>query len=294
MGMGREGSAMSSWQLLGKEQWQRRTEHGGQRAGRRPQRPKLAVAVLVLSGLLAGMIGATPAPAEAETSRPVLIVGATAMPAVMLDWITFLDDDYDVYRMPLTAWGGPWWGNVAGTASMARSARDVKAKVGEILGETGAARVDVIAISQGAPVVRYYVKNLGGLDEVAGVVSFGGVNYGIPWNPYQPILALGCGTLRVPVCEEIIYRRKPGDTSFLKALNTPDPTPGDIDYYHLYTEADPNTPTEAIPLPGAENLSVQEACPGRLVFHADMWDSAVQELIVAALEREPLTSSCSA
>lgn len=249
--------------------------------------------MLALSGLLGGVVAtAPPASAGKGGARPVLIVGPTLLPQEVLEWITFLDDDFEVFRIELSRWGGPWFGDVPGTASMAESARAVQAKVDRILDETGADRVDVIAVSQGAPVARYYVKNLGGLHEVAGVISVGGGNYGIPWNPYQPVLLLGCGAHKVPVCEEIVYRQEPGDTAFLTALNEPDPTPGNIDYYHVYTESDLQTQHERIPLPGAVNLSVQQACPGRFVFHADLWDGAMQELIEAALRREPLTSTC--
>ena len=44
--------------------------------------------------------------------------------------------------------------------------------------QTGAAKVDLIAHSQGAMISRYYIKNLGGAGEVDSLVSLGGVMYG--------------------------------------------------------------------------------------------------------------------
>lgn len=256
---------------------------------------RLLITVLVAVLVVNVGPGADPVGAQRERgARPVLLVGGTFTSSEIMWLITFLDRDFDVHKMTLSSWEGfRLIGGIPGSASMAVSAEAVRTKVDRILARSGADRVDIVAISQGAPVVRHYVKNLGGLHKVAGVISLSGVNYGIPWDPYEVAHLLGCGVFRVPVCDEIIYRHAPGDTAFLRALNEPDPTPGDIDYYHVYTESDeaPGA-AETIPLPGATNVSVQQVCPGRVVLHADVWDRALQELVIAALRRQPLMSTC--
>jgi triacylglycerol lipase len=266
------------------------------------------LAGVVLLGLL-GLVPAAPAEAQA---RPVLLVGGTFASQARLNQEArpFLEaQGFDVHTIDLATWRnlplsarlliGLFGGTGAGTASMVDSGQRVADKVDDILDETGADRIDVIGHSQGAVVARYYVKSLGGLDEVDGLVSLGGANYGIPLvggDPFTDLaFGIGCGFYQPPVCAEIIHGDVPGDTPFLRALNEPDPTPGDIDYYHLYTESD--TPAggrgEVIELPGATNLSVQSVCPGRQVAHIDEWtDGAMQELITAALHRNPLTSTC--
>lgn len=270
------------------------------RSGTRARRLRLRLSALVLAlaGLLGGVVVAPTANAAPVDPKPVLIVGGTFQTQAMLNQITYLDDQYDVYTLPLSSWEPfQWIGGIPGSASMATSAQRVQAKVDRILERTGAERVDVIGISQGSLVLRYYIKNLGGLNEVDGYISFSGVHYGIPPQLDDPLgnllLFVGCGFLGAPVCREIVHGPTPGDTPFLRALNEPDPTPGDIDYYHIYTETGitPGT-AETIPLPGAVNVSVQDVCPGREVTHADSGDAAMQELVKAALMRAPLTSTC--
>lgn len=266
--------------------------------GSRRLRLRLSAVVLALAGLLGGVVVAPAADAAPVEPRPVLIVGGTFQTQAMLNQITFLDDQYDVYTLQLSSWEPlQLLGGIPGSASMVTSARAVQAKVDRILDRTGAERLDVIGISQAALVLRYYIKNLGGLNEVDGYISFSGVAYGIPPMLEDPLgdllLFLGCGVLRAPVCAEIVHGATPGDTPFLMELNEPDPTPGDIDYYHIYTETgvEPGF-SERIPLPGAVNVAVQDVCPGRAVIHADIGDAAMQELVKAALMRAPLTSTC--
>lgn len=240
---------------------------------------------LVVAATVLGLVPSA-SPAGAQTSpRPVLLVGGFGTPDSYLDTITFLDDDYQVYTQPLA----PWWG-ITGAASMSDSAQLVADKVDQIMAETGADKVDIIGHSLGAPVVRYYVKFLGGLTKVDGVVSLGGVNYGIPAQSGNPLADLITGTacvLGAPICPQIFYLDVPGNTPFLLALNNPDPTPGALDYFHFWTETDEGGDPNYPDLDGALIVKVQDMCPGRVVNHVDEWeDAAMQTLMAAALERQ--------
>lgn len=242
----------------------------------------MVVTVTVLTGLLGPIPVAAETPSQSP-SRPVLLVGGTFTRQWAMNRITFLDDEFDVYSVTLSPWLG-----MNGVASMATSAQAVEAKVAQILDQTGAKKVDLVGHSQGAPVIRYYVKFLGGLEEVGGVVSLGGINYGIPrhsGNPLNDLITQGVCALGAPVCPEVLYDDdNVGDTPFLRALNEPDPTPGNIDYYHFWTTTDES---DGGVLPGGTNVIVQDMCPGREVYHVEEWeDEAMQALIRAALKRE--------
>jgi hypothetical protein len=79
-------------------------------------------------------------------------------------------------------------------------------------------------------------------------------------------------------------------SSFLNTLNAGDPTPGAIPYTHIYSSSEGG---ETVQLPGATNVAVQSLCPGRAVAHADEPDDhAVQQMIQAALEQRPITTTC--
>ncbi len=91
-------------------------------------------------------------------------------------------------------------------------------------------------------------------------------------------------------------------SNYLAALNSVDPTPGDISYTNIYTEYDELVqPVEPIPTaaleynalaephkslnPNVSNILLQEFCPSRLVGHAQIGliDSVAFELVVDAL-----------
>jgi triacylglycerol lipase len=237
----------------------------------------------------------TAAAASAQPARPIVLVGPTFQSQADLDasaaWLRDPPYNYTVAAVALQ-------GEYPGTASMADSAVAVGYAVEELLYRTGAEQVDLIAYSQGAPVARYFIENYEPARElIAGLISLGGVNYGIPRRSgirwFDRLVRLGCqaqrdGGPRYPVCNEIFYNRAPGDTAFLMELNEPDPTPWDdeIDYYHIYTESEERPGSgETIELPGATSVSVQQACDDHPVQHVSLFtDAVVRSMIIAALE----------
>jgi triacylglycerol lipase len=269
---------------------------------------------LVSAGLTVSALALAPVALAQTTSRPVVLVGPTFQDQASLDasaqWLRNPPYDYTVAAVALQ--GRPLNDSdtamlIPGTASMAESASAVSYAVEDILYRTGAAQVDLIAYSQGAPVARYFLENYpAAREQVAGLISLGGVNYGIPINSgnywFDYYARLECtatgedGGPRFPVCDEIFYHQTPGDTEFLRALNEPDPTPWDdeIDYYHIYTKTSERLGSgETIELPGAINVCVQDACNRHRVTHVNLFtDQVVRDLVIAALQRNSVPGAC--
>lgn len=277
------------------------------------RRPGIGLRRLVDAGAAVIVLAFAPAAFAQTESNPIVMVGPTFQDQAGLDasvqWLRNPPYDYIVSAVALQGMplqdteGAP---PIPGTASMADSAIAVGYAVEELLYRTGAEKVDLIAYSQGAPVARYFIKNYPGANEkVAGLISLGGANFGIPtdsgmfWIDYY--LRLGCmatdpnGGRRFPVCDEIFYHERPSDTEFLIALNEPDPTPweDEIDYYHIFTTSSERRGSgETIPLPGAINFSVQN-CSRHYVTHINLFtDDVVRGLIIGALQRNSLQGAC--
>ena len=138
--------------------------------------------------------------------------------------------------------------------SNATIASQLSAKVNEILTTTGAARVDVVTHSMGGLSSRYFAKNLGGDTRIDAWVSLGGPNHGTQW-------AYGCFSAS---CVEM----RPNST-FLKALNATDETPGAVRYGTWWSPCDEViNPDSSVPLSGATNT--QTACISHSGFFSDL------------------------
>lgn len=277
---------------------------------------------------LVGLVPVTPAEAQAAPERPVLLVGGTFTATAYLDnnvkpWLEGLG--YDVYTAELATWENlppgaedtiddiartygylPEELSAAGTGSMdpemtasgelVGSTLNVDQAVDEVLNETGAPRVDIIAHSQAGPVVRWYLKWLGGSSQVAGVVSVGGGEAGFPppllsrsWL-LDLLIQFGCAVYPdAPVCAD-----KDGSSPFFQQLNAAPKVPAGVDYFHLWGSDD--KPPIGWTFPGATSRDVSSMCaiiPGvrpYTLWHVDeLVDPVMRNVIQAALERRPLT-----
>lgn len=285
---------------------------------------KVALALTVL-GLLASLLALAPAsPAQAVT-RPTLIVGG---------FMQTTDLSEDVWVPKLAQLGVPssqvrvleLSGVIPGLDSMEESANEIHLAISDMYEDFGDQKIDIIAVSQGAPAARRtLVKFPASQDMVAGFVSVSGINAGIPdessYALFDEMLTrCATGWVDFDVCEQIVYLDVPGNTTWLRALNgiqpPGDPTPGPIDYFHIYSARTTDDPPldEGIPpygwtqpLPGTdETKSAQAACsatnPNRFAPHAAMYltdgpdpgtdwdpDAVMFELMVDALNRRSLT-----
>lgn len=174
-------------------------------------------------------------PASAASARePILFVHGFSGGAwnwdVMVD--RFEDDGYRPSELRAM--------NYNTAQSNATTAREIAVEVRQLQAATGAARVDVVTHSMGGLSSRYYLRNLGGTVEVDEWVSIGGPNHGT-WT------AAACSLLTS--CREML----PG-SSFLRALNSGDETPGSVRYGTFWSACDEIiNPDTSVILSGATN-----------------------------------------
>jgi triacylglycerol lipase len=147
----------------------------------------------------------------------------------------------------LNNWSYNWHQSNATTASQ------ISTKVNSILASTGAAKVDIISHSMGGLSSRYYVRNLGGAAKVDDWVSLGGPNHGT--NTSYFCFDTSCGEMRP-------------NSTFLKALNSGDETPGAVNYGTFWSPCDEViNPDSSVALSGASNT--QTACMSHSSLHED-------------------------
>lgn len=91
----------------------------------------------------------------------------------------------------------------------AKNAAEIAEWVDQILAETGAEKVDIVAHSMGGLSSRYYVKFLGGIDKVDDYVCLGSAQHGL----------LGEASVHGEACK---------DSALLESLNDGDETPGGV------------------------------------------------------------------
>ena len=194
--------------------------------------------------LLAGvLVVALAAPAAAAAREPILFVhgfsGAAWNWDVMID--RFEADGYPSAELRAMSYNS--------AQSNVTTAREVAREAAGLRAATGAARVDVVTHSMGGLSSRQWLKNLGGTAVVDEWVSIGGPNHGT-WT------ALACAALSS--CQEML----PG-SSFLRALNSGDETPGGVRYGTFWSPCDEIiNPDSSVLLSGATN--VRTGCIGHI------------------------------
>jgi Predicted acetyltransferases and hydrolases with the alpha/beta hydrolase fold len=99
----------------------------------------------------------------------------------------------------------------------------------------GWTRLDIVGVSMGGLSARYYLKSLGGTASVDAYASLGTPQYGILSGCLLPQSQGG------QMCPS---------SSFLKALNTGDDTPGSVRYMTLWGSSDWTVPQSATKLDG--------------------------------------------
>ncbi len=156
-------------------------------------------------------------------------------------------------------------------------------------------KVDVVGHSQGAVLPRWAVRWWpSARSEVDDLILLAGPNHGT--------VVADANVLGLPFSASTWQFRT--DSQFVRALNSGDETPGNIDYTSIYTLTDelvqPVFPEPAAALDfGREeantvNILMQDVCPGRLVDHVSIGflDAWVAEILLdAALNPGPADAS---
>lgn len=138
--------------------------------------------------------------------------------------------------------------------------------------------IDVIGHSQGALLPRWALRWWPSLrDMVDDFVPLAAPAHG----------ASGADTLCPTSCAPAVQQMKSG-SGYLRALNSVDETPGDVDYTSIFSITDELVqPSDSPPLEGGTNIAVQDVCPGRPVHHFGMvYDAVVWALAFDAFTQD--------
>ena len=132
------------------------------------------------------------------------------------------------------------------------TARQLSARVDQILVATGAERVDIVTHSMGALPARHYLKNGRSGGKVDAWVSLGGPNH---------------GTVTAELCFSSACREMRVGSAFLAELNAGDQTPGEARYATWWSPCDELIDSAAVVLQGADNR--RTGCIGHLELISD-------------------------
>ncbi|MCM3514292.1 triacylglycerol lipase [Nocardioides sp. P86] len=151
-----------------------------------------------------------------------------------------------------------------GLSDIAASAQELSAYVDRVLAATGAAEVDLVGHSQGGMMPRYYLRFLGGADEVDQLIGLSSSNYGTTFFGVLPLVAaLPGGEGLVGLAAPAIPQQRQG-SDFLARLNQGGDTVPGVRYTVIQTLFDNVvTPYRNAFLkdPGVTNILLQSRCP---------------------------------
>ncbi|WP_037604743.1 esterase/lipase family protein [Streptacidiphilus rugosus] len=165
-------------------------------------------------------------------------------------------------------YGGPAsWSPIQGVGSIEGGAAQLSGFVDQVLGATGAAKVDLVGHSQGGMLPRYYIKNLGGADKVAKLVALTPSNNGTTLDGITELgrqlgLLEPANNFLAQACDACVEQEI--GSPFLTALNAGGETVPGIAYTVIATKNDEVvTPYTNALLPAAPNvtdITVQDQC----------------------------------
>ncbi|MGC5051980.1 esterase/lipase family protein [Micromonospora sp. DT48] len=215
-------------------------------------------------------------------ANPVIVVGGLSSIAALYEPLAarLRADGYraSIYQLPHL-----------GLGDIAASAAGLRGYVEQVRSATGAAKVDLVAHSEGGLVSRYYIKNLGGGGTVDRYVSLGTPQYGTYVANIATFLGLG-SCAGVVACQQMTI-----GSSFLTALNAGDDTPGAVRWTTVRTWQDElvRPVDNAMLADGATNVLIQSRCPLRVVGHLGLViDGTTYTVIRQALRDAAIQPNC--
>jgi triacylglycerol esterase/lipase EstA (alpha/beta hydrolase family) len=232
---------------------------------------------------------------------PVVLVNGTGED--MADGFSALsplltDNGYCVFA---ANFGGSPGNLLQGTGDITQSAAELATFVTQVLGATGAAKVDLVGHSQGGMMPRYYLKFLGGAAKVQTLVGLAPSNHGTSLDGLAtletelatvlPGISSALGSACTACAQQI------AGSSFLTSLNAGGDTVAGPSYTVIETRNDEIvTPYTSAFLSGADvtNILLQNVCPLDQTDHIGIADDPVAlHLVLNALDpAHPQTVPC--
>lgn len=233
--------------------------------------------------------------------RPVVLVhGTFANRANSWQAISPLlhNEGYCVFALNYGSHRGSGAIGIYGTGDIRRSADQLDAFADRVLAATGAAEVDVVGHSQGGMMPRWYLKYLGGADEVGTLVGLSSSNHGTTASGLFVLSGFfpGADAFTGVLCPACAQQKR--GSAFLQKLNSGGDTVPGVSYTVVQTRYDQVvTPYTSAFLSGPDvtNILLQDQC--RLDFgdHLSMpYDHIAAADVRNALDpAHPVTPACS-
>lgn len=216
-----------------------------------------------------------PSPAH---PTPVVLVHATGV-NLGANWATIAptlaNQGYCVYAFN---YGMTWLslGRIGGLGEISASAKTLDAFVDKVRSSTGSAKVDLVGHSQGGMMPNYYLKFLGGAKEVRTFVGLAPSNHG---TTLSGIVTLGQALNLIGFTNSLLWgagvpglaQQMAGSPFQTNLFAGGDTVPGPR-YVVIQTRHDKVvTPYTNAFLAGADNILIQDQCPGDSVGHVGMF-----------------------
>lgn len=220
--------------------------------------------------------------AQAAGRDPVIVVAGTFSPGIanqpLAQRLRNAGFNTTVFQLP-----------TLGTQDIPTTALALRDRINQVLAQTGASKVDLVAHSQGGLVARQYIKYLGGAAKVDKLVTLGSPHYGTSLANLAAFVTLGT-CLNIQGCRDM----ETGST-FLNNLNAgPDViAPNKIVSIRTSYDEVVFPHSTSVLNDGATNLRLQDRCPLRVVDHLGLiFDGAVASGIVKALDNQTVAFNC--
>jgi triacylglycerol esterase/lipase EstA (alpha/beta hydrolase family) len=195
---------------------------------------------------------------------------------------------YCVYAFNYGSYNGSGLLGIYGVGRIEPSAQQLASEVDTVLAQTGASKVDLVGHSQGGMMPRYYLKFLGGAEEVHTLVGLSPSNHGTTLDGlfilanFFPGANQFTGAL-CPACEQ-----QRVDSAFITNLNSGGETVAGVDYTVIQTLYDQVvTPYSSAFLSGSNvrNILLQKQCILDLGDHLSMpYDHIAAADVLTALD----------
>jgi triacylglycerol esterase/lipase EstA (alpha/beta hydrolase family) len=231
--------------------------------------------------------------------RPVILVHGT-FEDMSDNWQALspllYDNGYCVFALNYGSYGGSGQLGIYGNGDIAQSAEQLAGFVAQVLGATGASRVDLVGHSQGAMMPRYYLRFLGGAKRVHTLVGLSPSNHGTTVNGLFTLASFFPGATGFfglcPACEQ-----QAAGSAFLAKLNAGADTVRGVRYTVIQSANDEVvTPYTSAFLSGPKvtNILLQSQCVLDQGEHLSMpYDHIADADVLSALDpAHPVAPAC--
>ena len=187
-------------------------------------------------------------------------------------------------------------GSIDGLGNIESSASELSSFVSNVLGKTGASKVDIVGHSQGGMMPGYYIRFLGGASKVHTLIGLSPSNHGTTVDGLTelivnfPFATLAVNTFLGVIGAPSLPQQEAGSAFQNKRFGNGDTVVGPHYVVIQTTHDEVVTPYTNAFLSGSgvTNITIQNQCPGDPVGHVGMFeDSPVLQNVLNQLSASP-------